>query len=153
MPSLQSSFPNNEFHAAVQNAVGAPLGLLNQAIGLPIKSTTNGPTPKVDPFGSNVKNLGQRLEEEHCGITTRSWVFCRSAWHGPRYHIAEASKASHRPARTCSAGSAPDAGIGSDGVEGTKTLQEITPDLLIDGHFLSTTLDGVGASLLRGTRH
>ena len=38
------------------------------------------------------------------------------------------------------------------GVEGTKTLQEIIPDLLIDGRFLSTTLDGVGASLLRGTR-
>jgi hypothetical protein len=29
------------------------------------------------------KNLGQRLEEEHCGITTRSWIFCRSGWHGP----------------------------------------------------------------------
>ena len=38
------------------------------------------------------------------------------------------------------------------GVEGTKALQEIIPDLLIDGRFLSTTLDGVGASLLRGTR-
>jgi hypothetical protein len=38
------------------------------------------------------------------------------------------------------------------GVEGTKTLQEIIPDLLIDGRFLSTTLDGVGAGLLRGMR-
>jgi hypothetical protein len=38
------------------------------------------------------------------------------------------------------------------GVEGTKTLQETTLDLLIDGRFLSTTLDEVGASFLRGTR-
>jgi hypothetical protein len=36
MSSLHSCFTNNKFHAAVQNAVGAPLGLLNQAIGLPI---------------------------------------------------------------------------------------------------------------------
>jgi hypothetical protein len=55
MPSLHSSFTNNEFHAAVQNAVGAPLSLLNQVIVLPIKSATNGPTPKVDPFGNNIK--------------------------------------------------------------------------------------------------
>jgi hypothetical protein len=47
MPSQHSCFTNNEFHAAVQNAVGTPLSLLNQAIGLPIKSTTNGPTPKA----------------------------------------------------------------------------------------------------------
>jgi len=38
------------------------------------------------------------------------------------------------------------------GAEGTNALQAIIPDLLIDGRFLSTTLDGVGASLLRGTR-
>jgi hypothetical protein len=39
------------------------------------------------------------------------------------------------------------------GVEGTKKkLEEIIPDLLIDGRFLSTTLDGAGASLFRGTK-
>ena len=37
MLSLHSGFTNNEFHAAVQNAAGAPLSLLKQAIGLPIK--------------------------------------------------------------------------------------------------------------------
>jgi hypothetical protein len=78
MPSLHLSFANNEFHAAVQSAVGAPLSLLNlsvfrffgfriakgafhQAIGLPIKSTTNGPTLKVDPFGSNIQKLRAAL--------------------------------------------------------------------------------------------
>jgi hypothetical protein len=67
----------------------------------------------------------------------------------------EASKASHRPARA-SAGSMLNAPVSTRcrhrfGVEGTKALQEITPGLLIDGCFLSTTLGGVGASLLRGT--
>jgi hypothetical protein len=38
------------------------------------------------------------------------------------------------------------------GVEGTEALQEIIPDFLIDGRFLSTTLDGVETRLLRGTR-
>jgi hypothetical protein len=93
MPSLHSSFTNNELHAAVQNAVGAPLSLLKQAIGLPIKSTTD-PAKKSIRLATISKKLGQRWEEQHCVITTHSWIFCRSGWHGPRYHIAEASKAS-----------------------------------------------------------
>jgi hypothetical protein len=38
------------------------------------------------------------------------------------------------------------------GAEGTKTLQEIIPDLLIDICFLSTALGGGGGRLSRGTR-
>ena len=53
-----------KIHAAVQNAVGAPLRIPNQAIRLPIKSTTNGPTPKVDPFGSNIKRADKQKKEE-----------------------------------------------------------------------------------------
>ena len=38
------------------------------------------------------------------------------------------------------------------GVEGAKTLQGVISNILIDGRFLSTKLDGAGASLLRGTK-
>ena len=39
-----------------------------------------------------------------------------------------------------------------EGEEGRRDLQEITPDLLIDGRSLSPALEGVGAALLRNTR-
>ena len=151
MPSLHSSFTNNEFHAAVQNAVGAPLSLLKQAIGLPIKSTTNGPTPKVDPFGNNIKKLraalgGGTLRNHNSFVDLLSfWLARASVPHrgGKQGKPQTCKNLFSRVSTRCRH---------RFGVEGTKTLQEIIPDLLIDGRFLSTTLDGVGASLLRGTR-
>ena len=150
MPSSHTSFTNNEFHAAVQNAVGAPLSLLKQAIGLPIKSTTNG-TPKVDPFGNNIKKLkaalgGGTLRNHNSFVDLLSfWLARASVPHrgGKQGKPQTCKNLFSRVSNRCRH---------RFGVEGTKTLQEIIPDLLIDGRFLSTTLDGAGANLLRGTR-
>jgi hypothetical protein len=149
MPSLHSRFTNNEFHTAVQSAMGAPLGLLKQARGLPIKPTTSGPTPVIDPFGNNLKKLrgalGGGTTRNHNSIADRfsNWL------HGQRCRTSEANRASPRPAKTPSARSAPTTACREkkDGA-----LQEIIPDLVIDGRFLSLNLDGVGAALFRNTK-
>ena len=149
MPSPHSVFTNNEFHAAVQSVVGAPLGLLKQALGHPIKSTTNGPTPKVDPFGNNIKKLRAALG----GGTTRnhnSFVNILSFW------LAKA-RVPHRGGhqgkpQTCKDLFNRVSCQHQVGEEGQRVLQEIIPDLLIDGRFLSSTLDGEGAQVLGATK-
>jgi hypothetical protein len=68
--------------------------------------------------GSNIKKLraapgGGTLRNHNSVVDLLSFWLARASV-GISYHIAEASKASHRPAKNCSAGSAPDAGIDSE---------------------------------------
>ena len=125
--------------------MGAPLSLLKPAIGLPTKSTTNGPTPKVDPFGSNLKKLRAALG----GGTTRnhnSFVDRLSFWLG-RGGVSHRGGNQGKP-RTCKdLFNRVNANNCEEGEEGQRDLQEIIPDLVIDGRFLSPSLDGLGAAL------
>jgi hypothetical protein len=119
--------------------------------GLPIKSTTNGLTPKVDPLGNNIKKiraaLGGGTFGNHNSLVDllSFWLAWASVPHrgGKQGKPQTCKYLFSRISTRCRY---------RFGVEGTKTLQEIFPDLLIDGRFLSTTLGVVGASLLRGTR-
>ena len=129
----------------------AQLSQLKQVIGMFIKSTTNGPTSKVYSFGSNINKLRAALGggtlRNHNSFgplvvlvgTSSGTTLRRHAIQGPDLSENLFSRVStiyrHR-----------------FGVERTKTLQEIIPDLLIDGRFLSIQFDGAGASLFRGTR-
>ena len=131
--------------------MGAPLSLLKQSIGLCIKSTTNGPAPKVDPFGNNIKKLRAALG----GGTLRnhnSFVDQLSFW------LARAS-VPHRGGKQGKPQTCKDLFSCVTtrcrhrlGEEGTKKLQEIVPDVMLDCRFLSSTLDGVGSILLRGKK-
>jgi hypothetical protein len=150
MPSQHTRFTNNEFHTAVQSVMGAPLSLLKPAIGLPIKSTTNGPTPKVDPFGNNLKKLKAALG----GGTTRnhnSFVDRLSFWLG-RGGVSHRGGNKGKPQTCKDLFNRVNANNCEEGEEGQRDLQEIIPDLVIDGRFLSPSLDGPGAALLRGVR-
>jgi hypothetical protein len=150
MPSQHTRFTNNEFHAAVQSVLGAPLSLLKQAIGLPIKSTTNGPTPKVDPFGNNLKKLKGALG----GGTTRnhnSFVNRLSLWIG-RGGVPHQGGTKGQPNSCKDLFIRINTNNCQEGEERQRDLQEIIPDLVIDGRFLSPSLDGPGAALFRGVR-
>jgi hypothetical protein len=150
MPSRHNRFTNNEFHVAVQSVMGAPLSLLKQAIGLPIKSTTNGPTPKVDPFGNNLKKLRAALG----GGTTRnhnSFVDRLSYWLS-RARVPHRGGNKGKPQSCKDLFNRINTNNCQEGEEQQRDLQEIIPDIVIDGRFLPSSLDGVGATLLRGVR-
>ena len=150
MPSRHNRFTNNEFHVAVQSVMGAPLSLLKQAIGLPIKSTTNGPTPKVDPFGNNLKKLRAALG----GGTTRnhnSFVDRLSYWLS-RARVPHRGGNKGKPQSCKDLFNRINTNNCQEGEERQRDLQEIIPDIVIDGRFLPSSLDGVGATLLRGVR-
>ena len=150
MPSQHTRFTNNEFHVAVQSVMGAPLSLLKQAIGLPIKSTTNGPTPKVDPFGNNLKKLKGALG----GGTTRnhnSFVDRVSSWLS-RARVPHRGGNKGQPKSCKDLFNRINTNNCQEGEERQRDLQEIIPDLVIDGRFLSPSLDGVGATLLQGVQ-
>jgi hypothetical protein len=147
-PSVHSRFTNNEFHAAVQSAMGAPLSLLKQAVGLPIKTTTSGSTPIVDPFGNNLKKLKGALG----GGTTRNH---NSFVDRLPYWLARAS-VPHRGGKQGKPQTCKDpfnrVNNHHQGEEGQRELQEIIPDIMIDGRFLNRNLDGAGAALFGGIR-
>jgi hypothetical protein len=96
--------------ASVPHRGGNKIGS-NRKINPRKKETDPSNTKRADKTKRRKRHLKEpaRLKTPKEGSTTG-----RKREREERNHIAEASKPSHRPARTCSAGSAPDAGIDSE---------------------------------------
>jgi len=60
LPSLHPYFPNNEFHATVQSAMGAPLSLIKHSIGLPIKEEYLGMVQNRQIWGIGIFDVEER---------------------------------------------------------------------------------------------
>ena len=148
-PSIHTRFTNKEFHVAVQSVVGAPLSILRQSTGQPIKSPTTGSTVStVDHFGNNLKKLkaapgGGTLQNHNSLVNLLSyWLRRTSIPH---------RGGKHGKPQTCK-----DLFVRATtrhrlGQEDQNRLHEIIPDLMIDGRFLSPTIEGPGC-LLQGTK-
>jgi len=58
-PSKLTPFTNSQFHAAVQNVLGAPLSLLKNLTDFTIINDASGAPQRVDPYGNNLKKLSK----------------------------------------------------------------------------------------------
>lgn len=142
-----SHFTSNAFYAAVHSVMATAVEPPQASPGSPIKSTTNGPPQTVDPFGNNLKKLRGALG----GGTTRnhnSIVNLLSYWLA-RVSVPHRGGMQGKP-NTCKdifKHVRCDDGVGE---ERQRALQEIIPDIVIDGRFLNSTLSGIGVHLLGG---
>lgn len=148
-PSIHARFTNTDFHVAVQSALGAPLSLLRPFIGMPIQSGKDGAKPKVDPFGNNIKKLnhakgGGTTQNHNTIVNLLSYWLARAGvpHRGGRHGKPRSCKDLFTHIKPGQAG----------GAEQPRVLQEIIPDLRIDGRFIDTTTEGDGAQLLGSVR-
>ena len=145
-PSIHARFSNTEFHIAVQSVLGAPLSLLRPYIGMDIDTNDKHAKPRVDPYGNNIK----KLNHAKGGGTTQNhntFVNLLSYW------LSRAG-VPHRGGRHGKPTTCKDlfTHINPGRTGGERVLQEIIPDIRIDGRFIDTTLEGTGAQLFGSVR-
>ena len=158
-PNKLTPFTNKQFHAAVQNAIGAPISLLKNLTDFTI-NTASGAPQRVGPYGNNLKRLsksegdGFRMNHDAFVDVLSYWLAKASiphkgGWRGrPRSckglftHIAHQFNlvTDHEEATDS------DARNGSDD-QTKKVHHKIIPDLVIDGRTLLYALDGFGTQL------
>jgi hypothetical protein len=144
MPNKEIKMRNAEFTTAVQNKLGVPLSRLKHIVNRPIKTSAKGETPRVDPFGNNLK----KLKGAKNGGTTRnhnSFVDCIS---NQLFGAALPHKGGNKgKPRSCKGlfthiSLQLDASDEADAKSKYEVLEKIIPDIVLDGRFVSSSIGG-----------
>ena len=144
MPNKEIKMRNAEFTTAVQNKLGVPLSRLKHIVNRPIKTFAKGETPRVDPFGNNLK----KLKGAKNGGTTRnrnSFVDCIS---NQLFGAALPHKGGNKgKPRSCKGlfthiNLQLDASDEADAKSKYEVLEKIIPDIVLDGRFVSSSIGG-----------
>ena len=160
-PSKLTPFTNSQFHAAVQNVLGAPLSLLKNLTDFTIINDASGAPQRVDPYGNNLKKLskskgdGFRMNHDAFVNVLSYWLAKASiphkgGWRGrPRSCKGLFTHIAHQFNLLTDNG-VTDGDETGRGKETEKVDNKIIPDLVVDGRALQCAFDGIGTRLFGG---